>query len=403
MVVVAVLALVELVTLVAGCLARPGPVLVPLRLGWAFSPASHAVTIRVTSPAGTAGRRLLARSRLAVSERAGGHTGRWSAGGGTIQVPVSAGGRTSLLVQLTGPQSLTRTVTVTTPPPLRVVASGASSGRWLVYTSGPLRPGPPQVLCDTDKVSFVASSQMAVAESARACAARLRLTGQDGEQLVVPVAVPALSKAAIPAASAARLYCFARPAGRAIYITIDDGWTPSADVLALMHQTYLPITAFLIADAARKNLSYWKAFVAAGGMIGDHTVSHPYLTRLTRVQATAQWRQDRRLLGRWLGQTPAVGRPPYGAFNPAVEVAAARGGLTALAGWSATMSGDSIETWDGKPLSPGEIVLLHWDPGLGRQLTVLLAAIQARHLNPVPLTPASFAGITAQRHTLSGD
>jgi peptidoglycan/xylan/chitin deacetylase (PgdA/CDA1 family) len=398
-----VLAFVEVVTLVAGCLSRPAPALVALRLGWVFSPVSDTVTIRVTSPAGTTGRRVLAQSRLAVSEHAGEHTGRWSAGGATIHVPVPAGGRTSLLVQLTGPQPLTRTVMVTTPAPLRVVASGASSGRWLVYTSGPLRPGSPQLLCGTDKVSFLAPSQVAVAESARACPARLRLTGQDGEQLAVPLTVPARSKARLPAVSVARLYCFARSAGRAIYITIDDGWTPSAEVLDLMHQTYLPITAFLIANAARQNLSYWKAFVAAGGMIGDHTVSHPYLTRLTLRQAKAQWGQDRTLLGGWLGQTPAVGRPPYGASDPAVEVAAARGGLTALAGWSATMSGDRIETWNGKPLSPGEIVILHWVPGLGHQLTALLAAIRARHLNPTPLTPASFAGIVPQRHSLSGD
>jgi len=402
-VVAMLLALVELVTLVAGCLSRPAAALVPLHLGWAFSPVSDTVTIRVTSPAGTTGRRMLAQSQLAVSEPADGHTGRWSAGGGTIRVPVPAGGRTTLLVRLTGPQPLTRTVTVTTPPPLRVVASGASSGRWLVYTSGPLRPGSPQLLCGTDKVSFVAPSQVAVTESARACPARLRLTGQDGEQLAVSLTVPARSTATIPAVSVARLYCFARSAGRAIYITIDDGWTPSAEVLDLMHQTYLPITAFLIADAARQNLSYWKAFVAAGGMIGDHTVSHPYLTRLTRRKATAQWGQDRTLLGGWLGQTPAVGRPPYGAYDHAVEVAAARGGLTALAGWSATMSGDRIETWNGKPLSPGEIVILHWVPGLGHQLTALLAAIRAGHLNPTPLTPASFAGIAPQRHTLSGD
>jgi len=159
----------------------------------------------------------------------------------------------------------------------------------------------------------------------------------------------------------------------------------------------------LIAGAAREHLSYWKAFVTAGGMIGDHTVSHPDLTKISRGQATAQWGQARTLLGRWLGQTPAVGRPPYGAFNHAVEVGAARGGLTALAGWSATMSGSRVQTWNGKPLSPGEIVLLHWDPGLGRQLTALLAAIRSQHLNPAPLTPASFAGIASQRNPLSGD
>lgn len=398
-----VVVVVELVTLVAGCLARPGLAAVPLRVGWAFSPVAHAVTIRVTSSAGSAGQRILAQSRLAVSGNAGGHTGRWSAGGATVQVPVPGGGRTRLLVQLTGPQPLTRTVTFNAPPPLQVVASGASSGRWLVYTSGPLRPGPSRVLCGTDTVSFVASTQVAVAESARACVATLQLTGQDGEQLTVPVTVPALSRDAVPAVSVARLYCFANPAGQAIYITIDDGWTPSPEVLALMHQTYLPITAFLIADAARKNLGYWKEFVAAGGMIGDHTVSHPYLTKLTQSKATAQWGQDRTLLGHWLGQTPTMGRPPYGAVNSKVQVAAARGGLTALAGWSATMTGDGIQTWDGKPLGPGEIVLLHWDPGLGRQLTALLAEIRAQHLNPTPLTPASFAGIAAQRQSLSGD
>ena len=395
--------LLSLVALVGGCLGRSGSAPVPLGVAWVFSPVSNTVTIRVTSQAGTAGAQVLAHSRLAVSENGNGHTEHWSAAGGTVQVPVPAGGQTSLLVRLTGPQTLTRTLMVSAPPPPRIVASGAGVGRWLVYTSGPLRPGPSHVLCGTDEVSSVAPSQVAVSESAAACHARLQLTAQDGEQVAVPVTIPALSGAKVHTVSVARLYSFANPAGRAIYITIDDGWTPSAEVLDLMHQTYLPITAFLIAKAAKEHLSYWNAFVAAGGMIGDHTVSHPYLTKLTVGQATAQWGQARTELGRWLGQTPAVGRPPYGAFDRGVEVAAARGGLTALAGWSATMSGNRIETWNGKPLSPGEIVILHWVPGLGRQLTALLAAIRALHLNPTPLTPASFSGIAPQQHALNGD
>jgi hypothetical protein len=67
------------------------------------------------------------------------------------------------------------------------------------------------------------------------------------------------------------------------------------------------------------------------------------------------------------------------------------------------MSGDKIQTWNGKPLSPGEIVILHWVPGLGQQLTVLLKQIRARHLNPAPLTVASFTGIAPQQHSLDGD
>src|SRR5580693_4360496 len=408
MVLVAVL---SLVALIAGCLGRSGPAPVRLHVAWVFSPASNTVTIRVTPQAGTVGQQVLAQSRLAVSENGNGHTERWSAAGGTVRVPVPAGGRTRLLVQLTGSRSLTRTLTINTPRPPRVVASGASSGRWLVYTSDPLRAGPPQVLCGTDQVGLVAPSQVAVSESATACQTQLQLTAQNGEQAVVPVTIPALPEAKAPAlprakaraVSVAKLYCFANPAGRAIYITIDDGWTPSTEVLALMHQTYLPITAFLIADAAQENLSYWKAFVAAGGIVGDHTVSHPYLTKVTQAQAQTQWAQARTALGRWLGQTPAIGRPPYGAFNRKVQVAAGRAGLTVLAGWSATMSGTRIQTWDGKPLSPGEIVILHWGPGLGYQLTVLLAAIRALHLNPTPLTLASFSGIAPQQRSLNGD
>jgi hypothetical protein len=86
-----------------------------------------------------------------------------------------------------------------------------------------------------------------------------------------------------------------------------------------------------------------------------------------------------------------------------VQAAAYRAGLKTLVGWSATVDHDRIRTWDGKALEPGEIVLLHWVPGLGHQLTRLLAAIRARHLHPMPLTPASFTGSVPQRYSLSGD
>jgi peptidoglycan/xylan/chitin deacetylase (PgdA/CDA1 family) len=388
-----------LLAVATGCQGRSGPAPSPLNLAWTLSPASNIVTIRVVLPAGAGEEQSLAQSRLAVSEG----DGHWSATGGTIRVKVPAGARTTLVVELTGQQQLKRTITVTAPRPPRIVKSGPSSGRWLIYTSGPLRSGPSQVLCGTDKVSFPALAQVTVSESATACRASLRLTAQDGEQAVIPVTVPALASTKTQAKSVPQLYCFAHSAGRAVYITIDDGWTPSQQVLTLMHDNYLPITAFLIADAARENLGYWKAFAAAGGAIGDHTVSHPSLTGISLSQATAQWKQARTDLGRWLGQTPALGRPPYGAFNRTTEVAAARAGLAALVGWSATMSGNRIETWNGEPLSPGEIVILHWVPGLGQQLTVLLEKIRALHLNPAPLTVASFSGITPQQRSLDGD
>jgi peptidoglycan/xylan/chitin deacetylase (PgdA/CDA1 family) len=364
-------------------------------LAWTFSPASNTVTLRMVPAAGSSGQQVLADSRLTVTIAGGGEVRHWSADGGALRIGVPPGRQYRLLVQVTGPQPLRQTLTVTVPPALRIATSSAS-GLFLLSASSPLSTSLPRhALCGADLVSFLAPSRVAVSEGAAACRAQLRLTARDGEMAVVPVTIPAQSQD--------RLYCFGDPAGRAVYITVDDGWFPSAQALTVIRGYHLPVTAFLTQQAAQEHLSYWRAFVQAGGTIGDHTVSHPRLTTLTLGQAPAQWAGARRALGSWFGTEPVIGRPPYGAFDPMVEQAAARAGLTSLAGWSATVAGNRVETWDNKPLRPGEIVILHWVPGLGRQLTTLLAVIRAQHLHPAPLTPASFIGITPQSRSLGGD
>jgi hypothetical protein len=75
--------------------------------------------------------------------------------------------------------------------------------------------------------------------------------------------------------------------------------------------------------------------------------------------------------------------------------------LKALVGWSAMVNRNRIHTWNRKGLAPGEIVLLHWTPDLGHQLSTLLTAIRSRHLHPRPLTAASFAGVIPQAHSLA--
>jgi peptidoglycan/xylan/chitin deacetylase (PgdA/CDA1 family) len=364
-------------------------------VAWALDPASNTVTIRLRPGGGPSSRRILARSHLTVSEEGNGKQWTQSRGGGPVGVPVPPGRRTRLVVQVAGPAPFSQTLTVAAPRALRVTASRRDSGGIRVWVSGPLRRRPHESLCGQDEVSFPASREVVVANGAVPCRTKLTLTDRDGEQTVVRVALRALPETP--------LYSFASPARRAIYITVDDGWTPSPQVLAIMRRTQLPVTAFLIERAARRDLPYWRAFASAGGTVGDHTVSHPNLTTLTLGQATAQWGQARRALGQLLGQVPFLGRPPYGAFDPAVQAAAYRGGLKKLVGWSVVVDSKGIHTWDGKRLEPGEIVLLHWVPGQGGQLTRLLKVIHARHLNPEPLTAASFAGTAPQRRSLDGD
>ena len=372
----------------AAVTAQPG-------LAWSFSPAANTVTVRLTPGDGPSSRQILARSHLTVTGEGNGRPRRRSGAGRMVQVFVPPGRRTRLLVQVNGPEPFHRVLSVTAPPLLRVIRSRQTTSGLLLALSSSLRRPRPETLCHEDAVSSPEPSEVAVARSPDACRAMLRLTARNGEQAVVPVSVPALPE--VP------LYAFASPARRAIYITIDDGWTPSSRVLAIMRRTHLPVTAFLIQEAARQHLPYWRAFIRAGGTVGDHSVSHPDLTKLTLGQATLQWAQARQALGRWLGQAPLLGRPPYGDFDRTVLAAARQGGLKALAGWSVTVDGDGIRTWDGQGLEPGEIVLLHWVPGLGHQLIRLLAAIHRQHPRPSPLTAAGFAGITPQRHSLGGD
>jgi hypothetical protein len=371
----------------AAAQARPG-------IRWSVSPASNKVTIRLTAGSGPSAARIAAGSHIVVSESGRKHKWRASPGRGMVRAPVPPGRRTQILVQVQGPEPITRTLTVTLPPRLATTVHHTGGGL-LIRASSPLRRQPPGLLCGSDRIGFTAPAEVTVARSPEACRAGLRLTARDGERATVHVDLSALPE--VP------FYAFASPAGRAIYITVDDGWTPSSQVLVTMERTHLPVTAFLTTQAAQRNLVYWRAFAGAGGTAADHTVSHPNLTKLSLGQATSQWAQARRSLGRWLGKPPDLGRPPYGAFDPAVAAAAYRAGLKTLVGWSATVTSTGIHTWNGRRLAPGEIVLLHWVPGLGKEMTQLLAVIHRRHLHPMPLTAASFAGIAQQHRSLSGD
>ena len=365
------------------------------QVAWTLSAASNTVAIRLAPWSSPQGRNVLARRRIVVSEDGKTQLSRAAPGRGVVRVPVPPGTQTQLTVQVKGPMPVTQTLAVTVPPRLRVTMLRHTSAGVLIRTSSPLRHQPRRPLCGTDQLRFPAPDEVLVAKSPDPCRARLRLTARDGEMATVRVTVPALPETP--------LYSFARPAGRAGYITVDDGWTPSSQVLATMRKTHLPVTAFLVERAAQRNLAYWRAFAGAGGTIADHPVSHPNLTQLSLSQATFQWAHARLALGRWAGKAPLMGRPPYGAFDRTVAAAAYRAGLKALVGWSASVGSAGVKTWNGRPLEPGDIVLLHWDPGLGRQLTKLLAVIHARHLHPMPLTPASFAGTAPQWHSLGGD
>lgn len=172
-----------------------------------------------------------------------------------------------------------------------------------------------------------------------------------------------------------------------VYITIDDGWYPNHEVLKIMQQYHLPITTYLIEQAAQKHPDFWHEFVAAGGHIEDHTVDHPFLTHLSLADQKNQISQPIDYF-RQYGPPPDELRPPYGDFNLEVGQAAKDSMIKSVVMWDAEMKNSTFSTRSGLGLKSGDIILLHWEPGLDQELIKLLNIIQKQDLGIADLTQA---------------
>ena len=163
-----------------------------------------------------------------------------------------------------------------------------------------------------------------------------------------------------------------------VFITIDDGYTRDARVLGFLRRTHLPVTLFLVDDAAQRGPGYFRALQSAGAVIENHTKLHPHLRRLRYRQQKAQictpeWR-DRRMFGR----APALFRPPYGEYDLRTQQAAKACGMRALVLWRAAYVKGRLHTIGG--LRAGDIVLLHFNTYLFADLNDLVARLHRAHL-----------------------
>jgi peptidoglycan/xylan/chitin deacetylase (PgdA/CDA1 family) len=168
-----------------------------------------------------------------------------------------------------------------------------------------------------------------------------------------------------------------------VFLTIDDGFTRDAAFLAFMRRTHVPVSLFLTNAALHEDhADYFRALQAAGAVIEDHTLRHRSLTEQPttdrRHDICAAADRDAALFGR----RPTLLRAPFGAVSPGVFTDAASCDLHAVVAWVAE-SHDStgLSSWWGhNQLRAGDIVLMHFTPGLTQRVQDLLALARARHL-----------------------
>jgi peptidoglycan/xylan/chitin deacetylase (PgdA/CDA1 family) len=210
-----------------------------------------------------------------------------------------------------------------------------------------------------------------------------------------PWRIPAAALAAVPATD---VVLKAGPGANAVALTFDDGpSTYTAQIAETLARFGAHATFFEIGREIKAHPDAVREVLAGGNAIGDHTWSHPDLTRLSvrdrrsEILGTAQ---ELRALG---SPTPTLVRPPYGATNATINRFIRSLGMLPV-NWDVDThdwhvnpvpSVDAIVAAVVNHVQPGSIALMH-DGGGDRSNTVaalprILAILRNRGIRVVTI------------------
>ncbi|MDI9260631.1 polysaccharide deacetylase family protein [Alicyclobacillus sendaiensis] len=182
---------------------------------------------------------------------------------------------------------------------------------------------------------------------------------------------------------------------RHLAITFDDG--PDGDmtpkILSTLRDYGVPATFFCIGEQVERFPDVLKAIHDAGHEIGNHTMTHPHLTKLTDAEIERELRECQAAIEKVVPVPIRYFRPPYGDIDDRVRRIAASLHEEVIL-WDV----DSLD-WSGIPgpavaanvlpkLKPGAIILMHAGPfakGTPDALPYVLEVAVAMGYDFVPL------------------
>jgi peptidoglycan/xylan/chitin deacetylase (PgdA/CDA1 family) len=181
--------------------------------------------------------------------------------------------------------------------------------------------------------------------------------------------------------------------GRIVFITIDDGWEKDPSFVALVRRRHVPLTLFLTNAAIEGDYGYFRALQQAGAVIEDHTMTHPYLPKLSYERQRQEICGPAGIYAREYGRRPTLFRAPYGATDTDTLRAARDCGMKAVFFWREVVTGGRIAYQVPGRLHPGDILLVHFNPNMTADFGRLLRTIHAQGFTPAALKehlPASY-------------
>jgi peptidoglycan-N-acetylglucosamine deacetylase len=124
-------------------------------------------------------------------------------------------------------------------------------------------------------------------------------------------------EAAQPAAQKPATWFSVHVNGPYIAMTFDDGPSPETTprLLDILKQRNIKATFFMIGQNAQRNPEIVKRILAEGHEIGNHSWTHPQLSKLSDQRVTDEITKTQDAIKDASGYTPVLFRPPYGAIT----------------------------------------------------------------------------------------
>jgi len=170
------------------------------------------------------------------------------------------------------------------------------------------------------------------------------------------------------------------------FLTIDDGWFQLAGDQELMREAHIPFTMFLIAPVAAKNPGFFSQLASSGGVVEDHTVTHPELKGKSYEFQRHEICDARTSLEHTFSTTLHLFRPPFGDYDQATLRAVHDCGLKAAFYWSETVNNGAVAYQTAEhQIHPGDIILMHFRPAFTNDVVAALTAIHNAGLTPALL------------------
>ena len=158
--------------------------------------------------------------------------------------------------------------------------------------------------------------------------------------------------------------------GKVLYLTFDAGYENgfTAEILDILKKYEVPAAFFLVGDYLERNADLVRRMTAEGHIVGNHTATHPDMTRLSAEDFAGELAAVEKLYTDITGQTlPKFYRPPQGvASEENLRLAQELGYKTvfwslAYADWDNENQPDPAAAVEKltKRLHEGAVVLLH--------------------------------------------